>query len=1138
MSMSRLRASALAAVVAVLVLSAGAAGDGGLTPTPASLVATADAYVTSASPSTNFGTSTTLRVDGSPDTRSYLRFDLSGMTAPIVSASLQLTPTASLKAGVEIHSVAADQAWSETGITYANAPPPDTSVAGTTGALVAGTKVSVDVTQLALAARGAQLNLALVPISTTAVTFGSRESTTKPTLVVTVDPDLQPPGNTAPPTISDAQGNDPPQSGDTLTASPGSWSPPATTFDYQWQDCAAGDLSSCTNVGNDQDSYVLGNVDVGFVVRVVVTANNSVGSGVPAASAPTAAVVPPPAHQTLTFAPVADTYVESDQSGTNFGTSTRLRVDQSPDVRSYLRFDLSSISSPIVSASLQLVPASSLNAGFEVHAVADNTWIETSMTYANAPAFAAAAAALSGPVTANTMVATDVTSAVPSSGGGPVTLALVARSTTSLTMFSRETSTPPHLVVQIDRSLTAPANTGPPSISDQDGNDPPESGDQLTADPGTWTNSPTEFHFAWHECRPDLTGCTAVGADGATYALGPSDVGFVLEVTVTAVNAAGQASATSAATHVVQAPNLGHDPVIMAAGDIACGSASTSASCDQQATSDLLVAGAPDLVLPLGDNQYECGSLSDFDASYDPSWGREKAITRPAVGNHEYTTSTNASNPCFNMPTGAPGYYSYFGSAASPLDSNCKVSCKGYYSYDIGSWHMIVLNSNCSRGVGCALTDPEATWLQQDLAAHSTQCKLAYFHHPRWTSGQELDTAAMQPLIDLLYAAGTDVILNGHDHDYERFAPLSANGTVDPRNGMREFVVGTGGRNTTSFIGTHLGSELRDAGSFGVMRMVLHPSSYEWQFVPAAGYPLTDAGSQPCHIAASADTTPPSAPSSPAAVAVLSRRVDVSWAAATDNVGVVAYRIYRNGSLLTTIGNLRGYTDTSVAPSTSYRYSVSAVDASGNESLQTAQVSVTTPAPEATQPLVDDGFESGTMNLWTSLSATAVTSSKAATGAFSAHVVSSNTAAFAYTQFAPSVGEIWLQAKFQIGSLSTTANLFRLRTGAAVGSTSSGILTVYVTATGRLAVRNEVAGINLASTANVADGRWHTLLLHLRTGSSGLVETTLDGTLLSSLSASQSFGSGTVGRVQIGDSQTGHVFDAYFDGVLATATAP
>ncbi len=173
----------------------------------------------------------------------------------------------------------------------------------------------------------------------------------------------------------------------------------------------------------------------------------------------------------------------------------------------------------------------------------------------------------------------------------------------------------------------------------------------------------------------------------------------------------------------------------MAAGDIACGTGSSGAACKQQATANVLIANNPDVVMPLGDNQYECGLLGDFRTYYDPSWGALKAKTRPSVGNHEYNVSTSTTSPCYNVTAGAPGYYTYFGDLATPLQPGCTINCSGYYSYNLGGWHFIVLNTNCSKAGGCGLGSPQEKWLKADLAANPTACTVAYWHHPRYSSG-------------------------------------------------------------------------------------------------------------------------------------------------------------------------------------------------------------------------------------------------------------------------------------------------------------------------------------------------------------------------------------------------------------------
>jgi hypothetical protein len=399
----------------------------------------------------------------------------------------------------------------------------------------------------------------------------------------------------------------------------------------------------------------------------------------------------------------------------------------------------------------------------------------------------------------------------------------------------------------------------------------------------------------------------------------------------------------------------------------------------------------------------------------------------------------------------------------------------------------------------------------------------------------------MGTIYSLLYAAHVDVILNGHDHDYERFAPLDPNGDVDPANGIREFVVGTGGRNLTTFVGVHPGSEVRRSDTFGLLRLVLHPTSYRWQFVPAAGGTFADSGSQPCHIAAGADHTPPGPPPALRATAVLSNRIDLAWQPASDDVGVVAYRIYRNGSPLTTVGNIHGFADTGAQPGTPYTYTVSALDASGNESAQSPVASVTTPAAEATPPLFVDGFETGTLDQWTDAAGNVQPSTSAASGKYAARLVANGAPTLAYRQFSPAVDDLWLRARFEVASQSTQADLFRLRTFGAKAGQSFGVLTLFVTPAGRLGYRIEPTGATVVSQTTVATGVWHTLLLHVHLGdlpSAGAVDTTLDGSPVPELTGPAAVQSPAIGRVQIGSSVPAQTFDASFDDVVASTVQP
>jgi acid phosphatase type 7 len=296
------------------------------------------------------------------------------------------------------------------------------------------------------------------------------------------------------------------------------------------------------------------------------------------------------------------------------------------------------------------------------------------------------------------------------------------------------------------------------------------------------------------------------------------------------------------------------DPVIAAAGDIACdptdvnfqGGNGTSANCRQKYTSDLLVNAGLAAVLSLGDNQYFCGGYQAFQQSYDLSWGRLKAITHPVVGNHEYLVAGGTG--CSMANAGAAGYFQYFGAAAGNPG-------QGYYSYDIGAWHLIALNSNCTDAGGCAPTTPQGQWLEADLTAHPNSCILAYWHIPLFSSGGR-QAQNSKTFWQALYNHHADLILNGHDHIYERFAPQNSAGVADAAQGVRQFTVGTGGADHTTITVVAANSELRNTDTYGVLMLTLHPTGYDWQFVPEAGKTFTDSGTQACHGSSAATLTP------------------------------------------------------------------------------------------------------------------------------------------------------------------------------------------------------------------------------------------------------------------------------------------
>jgi chitodextrinase len=360
------------------------------------------------------------------------------------------------------------------------------------------------------------------------------------------------------------------------------------------------------------------------------------------------------------------------------------------------------------------------------------------------------------------------------------------------------------------------------------------------------------------------------------------------------------------------------DPVMLLAGDMAvCGSSNDEATA-------AIVDSFPDArVQTLGDNVYENGTASEFASCYEPSWGRFKSRTRPAVGNHEYQT-TNAS-----------GYYNYFGAAAGDPK-------KGYYSYDVGAWHVVVVNSMCASVGGCSAGSPQELWLRSDLAAHPATCTLAVWHHPRYSSG--LQNSGMQAIWKALYDFGADVVMTGHQHSYERLALLGPTGEPDA-NGIRSFLVGTGGAPVAKLGTPRVGSQVRNDTTFGVMKLTMRPQGYEWQFLPKAGQTFTDSGAESCR-GAGPDTVPPTQPTNLTATTPLNR-VDLTWNASTDNVGVAGYDVIRNGAKIATSAG-PSYSDTSVSPQTTYTYEVRARDGAGNLSAPSNSVTVTTPEPLTT----------------------------------------------------------------------------------------------------------------------------------------------------------------------------------------------
>ena len=299
-------------------------------------------------------------------------------------------------------------------------------------------------------------------------------------------------------------------------------------------------------------------------------------------------------------------------------------------------------------------------------------------------------------------------------------------------------------------------------------------------------------------CVPSMGDSTSTPAATATSTLSPI---------VTLTNTENAPTQTLTPT-----PPTG-PAVLVGAGDI-----SVCDNDNDELTAQLLDA-ISGTVFTTGDNAYDDGTASQYADCYHPTWGRHKDRTKPVPGNHEYHTAD------------AAGYFQYFNNI-SP-----------YYAYDLGSWRIYALNSE----IEVSEDSPQVQWLQADLAANPKQCVLAYWHQPRWSSGSRHgNDRSVRTLWRILYEAGAELVINGHEHNYERFAPMNATGEADPL-GLREIVVGTGGKSLYEFGRPLPTSEVRADGTFGVLKLTLHHTHYEWEFIPVQGSTFTDSGSTECH---------------------------------------------------------------------------------------------------------------------------------------------------------------------------------------------------------------------------------------------------------------------------------------------------
>lgn len=888
--------------------------------------ASADSYVQSDQPDTNFGTATQLTVragSDKPTCVAYVKFVVSGLTAPPAGVQLRLYSFAQSATGVQVFTAASD--WTETGLTWNTAPAPGATMVANMSGLVIGGYATADVSSVVTG--NGTYTFAISTTSTLGKQLASREVAADPpqlmintagsTSITAASGDGQstPVGTAfaAPLVAKVTDGSGAAVTGVQVTftapASGASASFPggvpavsvatdasglATSPVLTANGTAGGYAVTATTDGvATPASFALTNGSAASPSPSPSTSPSASPSASPTASpstSPSASASPSPSATptggtttTYTFKATADSYVRSDQPDANFGADyvigTEAGSASTPTLVSYLKFNVTGVTGTITGATLQVYSFATSALGWVV-STTSTTWTETGITYTNAPAIGAVVG--NGPnIAVNTWASMTLSSVTTT---GTYAFALTTARTGNNKLASREsTATPPTLVITAVTGGTTTSPSPSPSASSAS----PSPSPTLTVGP-TLTPTPTPTPSTVGTTITPVGGAvqsamvgtafaaplaaTVIGTNGQPVAgamvtfTAPgaeptgSFPGGAATVTVTADAggvatsppfAAGQQAGSYAvlasANGAAQAASFtltNRDPMIVAAGDITCpaGKTPTSTSCQQMATSDLALSLHPDAVLPLGDDQYELGAQSDFQSQYDPSWGRLNAIAHPAPGNHEYGYIGSDI-----QPTGGTGYFTYFGDLSHPLSPGCTTLCTSWYSWNIGSWHMISLDSQCGVVGGCNPGNPQYQWLLSDLNANAgTRCVLAYWHIPIYSSSQD-HQPDMQSIYQLLYTKGADVILTGHAHFYERFNPQDGLGNAQA-NGIPQFIVGTGGRSFFAVRPTPAANSATSiANTFGVLQMTLSANSYSWNFVPTNAGGLTDGGTGTCH---------------------------------------------------------------------------------------------------------------------------------------------------------------------------------------------------------------------------------------------------------------------------------------------------
>ena len=827
----------------------------------------ADAQVNESSPSTNYGNSTYLQVDGAtdPDTEGFIRFTVTGVSGTIQNARVRVYDTTNASTnGPAIY--ATGISWTETGITWNTRPARLSGALDNKGSINTSTWAEYDVT--AWVPGNGTFSFVLAADSTDAATFSSRQGAQPPQLVLTLsDGSTSTSTPTATETFTQSATSTATQ---TVTPTATNTQAPITAFTFVTNtDAYVNQSNPSTNYGNATTLQADGasDPDLESFIRFSVTGiSGTVQSARLRVYIPSNGSANGPAVYTTgtswTETGIAWNNRPSRTSGAldnkgaiSAGTWVEYNVTSAVTGNGTVSFVLAADSTDGVvfssrqgSQPPQLVIT--LAGGSTVTPTATQTATETA-TSSSTPTDTHTATSTSTPsnTPTDTATATATLSATPTSTQAPTTSltfitnadAYVKQSTPSTnygnaTTLQVDGASDPDLESFIQFTVTGISGTIQSAklrvfaTTNGSTNGPAvySTGTSWTETGITWNNRPARTSAAVDN-KGSIPTNTWVEYNVTSLVQGNGTLSFVLAADSTdgIVFSSRQGSQPSQLvitfiSNITITPTLTPTPTsTLSAGDVVFVGAGDISACDtnnDELTAQLLDA-IPGTVFTTGDNVYPDGTYTQYTNCYDPTWGRHKSRTKPIPGNHEYNTAN------------AAGYFQYFDNIPA------------YYAYNLGSWRIYALNSE----IDVSASSPQVIWLQNDLAVNPSQCVLAYWHTPRWSSGAGHGSSPeIQTLWQVLYEADAELVLTGHEHNYERFAEMNASGAVVSQ-GLREIVVGTGGRSHYNF-GTILpASQVRNSSTYGVLKLTLHATSYDWQFVPVAGSGFTDSGSTDCH---------------------------------------------------------------------------------------------------------------------------------------------------------------------------------------------------------------------------------------------------------------------------------------------------